>query len=35
MDFRSCSTEIYRDRQRAFELAIKQVNQGGGVFGLP
>ena len=35
MDFSSGSVEVYRDRQRAFELAIKHVNQGGGVFGLP
>ena len=35
MDLSSGSAEVYRDRQRAFELAIKHVNQGGGVFGLP
>ena len=35
MDFSSGSTEVLRDRQRAFELAIKHVNEGGGVFGLP
>ena len=35
MDFSSGSTEVLRDRQRAFELAIKHVNQGGGVLGLP
>ena len=35
MDMSSGSAEVYRDRQRAFELAIKHVNEGGGVFGLP
>ena len=35
MDFSRGSTEVLRDRQRAFELAIKHVNQGGGVSGLP
>ena len=35
LDLSSGSAEIYRDRQRAFELAIKHVNEGGGVFGLP
>ena len=35
MDFGSGSAEILRDRQRAFELAIRHVNEGGGVFGLP
>ena len=35
MDLSSGSVEVYRDRQRAFELAIKHVNKGGGVFGLP
>ena len=35
MDLSSGSAEVYRDRQRAFELAIKHVNKGGGVFGLP
>ena len=35
MDLGSGSTEVLRDRQRAFELAIKHVNEGGGVFGLP
>ena len=35
MDFSSGSTEVLRDRQRAFELAIKHVNEGGGVFDLP
>ena len=33
MDFSSGSTEAARDRQRAFDLAIKHVNDGGGVFG--
>ena len=33
MDFGSGSTEAARDRQRAFDLAIKHVNDGGGVFG--
>ena len=35
MDFSSGSTDVLRDRQRAFELAIKHVNESGGVFGLP
>ena len=35
LDLSSGSAEVYRDRQRAFELAIKHVNQGGGVLGLP
>ena len=35
MNFSSGSAEVYRDRQRAFELAIAHVNQSGGVFGLP
>ena len=35
MDFASGSTEVLRARQRAFELAVKHVNEGGGVFGLP
>ncbi|MDE0005295.1 MAG: ABC transporter substrate-binding protein, partial [Rhodospirillaceae bacterium] len=35
LDLSSGSEEVYRDRQRAFELAIKHVNEGGGVFGLP
>ena len=35
LDLSSGSTEVYRDRQRAFELAIKHVNEGGGVLGLP
>ena len=35
LDLSSGSEEVYRDRQRAFELAVKHVNEGGGVFGLP
>ena len=35
MDFGSGSGEASRDRQQAFELAIKHVNDGGGVLGLP
>ena len=35
MDFSGGSAEILRDRQRAFELAIQHVNDGGGVLGLP
>ena len=35
MDLSSGSTDVLRDRQRAFELAIEHVNEGGGVFGLP
>ena len=35
MDFSGGATEVLRDRQRAFELAIKHVNDGGGVLGLP
>ena len=35
LDLSSGSAEVYRDRQRAFELAIEHVNDGGGVFGLP
>ncbi len=35
LDLSSGSEEVYRDRQRAFELAIEHVNEGGGVFGLP
>ncbi len=35
MDFSGGSAEILTDRQRAFELAVKHVNEGGGVFGLP
>ena len=34
MDFSRGSSEVLRDRRRAFELAIKHVNEGGGVFGL-
>ena len=33
MEFSSGSTEAAKDRQRAFDLAIKHVNNGGGVFG--
>ena len=35
LDLSSGSAEVYRDRKRAFELAIKHVNEGGGVFGVP
>ena len=35
LDLSSGSAEVYRDRRRAFELAIKHVNEGGGVFGQP
>ena len=35
LDLSSGSAEVYRDRQRAFQLAIKHVNDGGGVFGAP
>ena len=35
LDLSSGSAEVYRDRQRAFELAIKHVNNGGGVFDQP
>ncbi len=35
MDFSRGSTEVLRDRRRAFDLAIEHVNEGGGVFGLP
>ncbi len=35
MNLSSRSAEVWRDRQRAFELAIKHVNEGGGVLGLP
>ena len=35
MNFSSGSSEVYRDRQRAFDLAIEHINEGGGVFGLP
>ena len=33
LDLGGGATEVGRDRQRAFELAIKHVNDGGGVFG--
>ena len=35
MDFSGGTTEVLRDRQRPFEFAIKHVNDGGGVLGLP
>ena len=35
LDLSSGSAEVSRDRQRAFELAIKHVNEGGGVFSVP
>ena len=35
LDLSSGSAEVYRDRQRAFELAIKHVNEAGGVLGSP
>ena len=35
MNFSSGSSDVYRDRQRGFDLAIKHVNEAGGVFGLP
>ena len=35
MDFSGGSPDVLRDRRRAFELAIKHVNDGGGVFDLP
>ncbi len=35
MDFSGGSAEVLLDRQRGFELAIKHVNDGGGVNGLP
>ncbi len=35
LDLSSGSVEVSRDRQRAFELAIRHVNEAGGVFGLP
>ena len=35
MNFSSGSSEVYRDRQRAFDLAVKHINEGGGVFGQP
>ena len=35
MNYSSGSEEVYRDRQRAFELAIKHLNQSGGVLGRP
>ena len=35
MDLSGGSAEVVRDRQRAFDLAIKHINNGGGVFGRP
>ena len=35
MDYSTGNEEAVRNRQRAFELAIKHVNQGGGVLGRP
>ncbi|MCY4583705.1 MAG: ABC transporter substrate-binding protein, partial [Chloroflexi bacterium] len=35
LDFSEGSTEKARDRERAFDLAVKHVNAAGGVFGLP
>ena len=35
MDYSTGHEEAVRNRQRAFELAIKHVNQGGGVLGRP
>ena len=35
LDLSSGSAEVARDRKRAFELAIRHVNEGGGVYGLP
>ena len=35
MDFSGGSAEVVRDRQRAFDLAIEHINNGGGVFGRP
>ncbi len=35
MDFSSGSAEVNKDRRRAFDLAIKHLNDGGGVFGRP
>ncbi|MDE0031823.1 MAG: ABC transporter substrate-binding protein [Deltaproteobacteria bacterium] len=35
MDYSTGNEEAVRNRQRAFELAIKHVNQGGGVLGQP
>ena len=35
MDFSGGSEEVLRDRKRGFELAIKHLNDAGGVLGLP
>ncbi len=35
LDFSEGSTEKARDRERAFDLAVQQVNAAGGVFGRP
>ena len=35
MDYSAGNEQVARDRQRAFELALKHVNQGGGVSGRP
>ena len=35
MDYSTGNEEAVRNRQRAFELAIKHVNRGGGVLGRP
>ena len=35
MDYSAGNEQVARDRQRAFELALKHVNQGGGVLGRP
>ena len=35
MDFTDGSAEVARDRRRGAELAVKHVNDAGGVFGLP
>ncbi len=35
MDVSGGSADVVRDRQRAFDLAIKHVNAGGGVHGRP
>ena len=35
LDFSEGSTEKARDRERAFDLAVKHINAAGGVFGRP
>lgn len=35
MDYSGRSEEVSRDRQRGFELALRHINAGGGVLGLP